>query len=55
MFQGYPIWNQGAEEDYGAKTWLPFWQNLNEKEKGEHLVKFSCPAEWRDWLETNVY
>lgn len=54
MFKGYPKWNQGAEEDYGAKTWLPYWRNLSEKEKEEHLVKFNCPIEWREWLETNV-
>lgn len=53
-FQGSPRWNQGAEEDYGAKTWLPFWKDLSDKEKDEYLVKFNCPTEWREWLKTNL-
>jgi hypothetical protein len=55
MLQGYPRWNQGAEEDYGAKTWLPFWKNLNDKQKNEYLMKFNCPPEWKEWLENKDF
>jgi len=50
MFQGAPRWNQGIAEDYCVFNWLPFWDNLDNKQKELYLLKYTCPLEWIEWL-----
>jgi hypothetical protein len=50
MFDGYPRWNQGYEEDYCCKNWLPYWESLSAAEKIDYCNKHNAPQEWLDWL-----
>jgi len=53
LFQGSPRWNQGFEEDYCVKYWIPFWKNLSEKQKNDYRIKYKCPDDWKNWLDEN--
>lgn len=51
MFYGVPRWNQGYEEDYCVKYWIPYWNFLDKLSKNIYLEKYNCPKEWKEWLE----
>ncbi|MPS72957.1 MAG: hypothetical protein E2590_07355 [Chryseobacterium sp.] len=53
LFQGAPRWNQGYEEDYCIKNWVPYWRSLNALQKQQYMAKFNCPIEWKEWFKEN--
>lgn len=55
IFQGFPRWNQGYEEDYCIKNWLPYWESMDRLEKEKYMIKYNCPKEWRLWLDGNIW
>lgn len=53
IFEGSPRWNQGIEEDYCIKHWMPYWKSLDIVSKERYLQKYNCKLEWKEWLFNN--
>ncbi|SDE59530.1 hypothetical protein [Riemerella columbipharyngis] len=53
IFYGAPRWNQGIQEDYCIRNWLPYWGSLDFNQKEEYLLKYDCPKEWIGWFKQN--
>jgi len=53
MFQGSPRWNQGYQEHYCNNYWIPFWKELTALQKEDYMIKYNCPADWKEWLIEN--
>lgn len=53
IFDGSPRWNQGIEEDYCVKYWIPYWKKLHTLSKDKYLKKYNCTDDWKEWLLNN--
>ncbi len=53
IFDGSPRWNQGIEEDYCIKFWMPYWKNLDALSKDKYLDKYNCNMDWKEWLSNS--
>lgn len=48
-------WRQGHSEEWLLKTWLPFWQQLNQEEQKTYLIQYPPPNEDWDFYLTQLW
>jgi len=49
MARPFGGFNQGTNEVWMIRCWLPFWSSLSAQQRKDYLARHDAPTGWREW------